>query len=346
MKAAYRMLTALAAAAPLFACGGNATRPPAGTGFANGADVGWLTEMEAQGRKFYSAQGDETECLALLQSLGINAIRLRVWVNPAEHGNWCNTEDVVAKAKRAHALGMRLMINFHYSDWWADPGKQNKPAAWKNFSLGELKATVAEHTQDVLNALKQENLSPEWVQVGNETDDGLLWDTGKASASMRNYAELVRAGYDASKAVFPNAKVIVHVSNGYNNALFRWNFDGLKANGAKWDVIGMSLYPLYAKEKGCGTWREANDACIANINDMIERYGTEVMICEVGMHHTQAEECKNFLSDLIGRTKAVPGNKVLGVFYWEPQCYNWADYHLGAFDNNGKPTVAMDAFKE
>jgi len=344
MKAIYKTLAVLTTAGLLFACNGKRTAP-AGEYFAKGADVGWLTEMEAQGRKFYNAQGEEMECLALLKSLGINAIRLRVWVNPIAHGNWCNTEDVIVKAKRASALGMRLMINFHYSDWWADPGKQNKPAAWTNFSLDELKTAVAAHTEEVLTALKNENIFPEWVQIGNETDNGLLWETGRASANMSNYAALVRAGYDASKAVFPNAKVVVHVSNGYDNKLFRWNFDGLKSNGATWDVLGMSLYPSYAKDKGYNTWQEVNDACLANVNDMIERYGTEVMICEVGMPYTQAQECKDFLTDLISKIKAVPNGKATGVFYWEPQCYNWVGYQLGAFDTTGKPTVAMDAFK-
>jgi arabinogalactan endo-1,4-beta-galactosidase len=332
-----------------FACENNpaapAPTPPVSESFAKGADVSWLTEMEAQNKKFYSAQGDEMECMALLKSLGINSIRLRVWVNPVEHGNWCNKVDVVVKAKRANALGMKIMIDFHYSDWWADPGKQNKPAGWENLSLEDLKNAVSEHTKDVLSALSKENLTPEWVQVGNETDNGMLWETGKASVSMKNYAELVQAGYDAVKSIFPGTKVIVHVSNGYNNALFRWNFDGLKANGAKWDIIGMSLYPSYAKDAGYSTWQEVNNACLANINDMIKRYNTEVMICETGMPYTQAEDCKNFLTDLINKTKSVPNNKVLGVFYWEPECYNWNGYQLGAFDTTGKPTVAMDAFK-
>ena len=330
----------------LFNCNNNSNySKPVEDHFAKGADISWITEMEAKGKKFYNAKGDEMECMALLKSLGINSIRLRVWVNPVEIGNWCNKEDVIVKAKRANELGMKLMINFHYSDWWADPGKQNKPAAWIDYSIEELKNAVSEHTIEILQALKQENITPEWIQIGNETDDGLLWDTGKASKNMKNYAELVKAGYDASKSVFPNQKVIVHVSNGYNNALFRWNYDGLKANGAKWDIIGMSLYPSYAKDNGYETWLEVNDACIANINDMIKRYDTEIMICEVGMPYNQAEECKNFLTDLINKSKEIPDNKVLGVFYWEPQCYNWVGYQLGAFDINGKPTVAMDAFK-
>ena len=313
--------------------------------FAKGADIGWLTEMEAAGKKFFNEQGEEMECITLLKSLGINSIRLRVWVNPIEIGNWCNKEDVIAKAKRANELEMRLMINFHYSDWWADPGKQNKPAEWKNLSLEELKNALSEHTKDILTAFKDENLIPEWVQIGNETDNGLLWDTGKASENMKNYAELIKAGYDAAKSIFPETKIIVHISNGYDNSLFRWNLDGLKTNGAKWDIIGMSLYPTYAKEKGYNTWKEVNEACLLNIHNLIERYGSEVMICEVGMPYNRPEECKNFLTDLINKAKSVPDNKVLGVFYWEPQCYDWKEYQHGAFDNNGKPTVAMQAFK-
>jgi len=345
MKNRFYTVFSLVFLVSLFACKNHTPVPESADSFAKGADISWLTEMEAAGRKFYNAQGEEMECMALLKSLGINSIRLRVWVNPVEHGNWCNKADVIAKAKRADALDMKLMINFHYSDWWADPGKQNKPAAWIDFSMEELKNAVSEHTLDILTALKQENLTPEWVQIGNETDDGLLWETGKASVSMKNYAELIRVGYDASKSVFPNTKVIVHVSNGYDKTLFRWNFDGLKANGATWDVIGMSLYPSYAKDKGYDTWQEVNDACIANINDVIARYGTEVMICEVGMPYNQAEECKKFLTDLINKSRYIPDEKVLGIFYWEPQCYNWVGYQLGAFDNTGKPTVAMEAFK-
>jgi arabinogalactan endo-1,4-beta-galactosidase len=313
--------------------------------FAKGADVSWVTEMEVQGKKFYNAQGKEMECMALLKSLGMNSIRLRVWVNPVEHGNWCDKADLLVKAKRANELGMKLMINFHYSDWWADPGKQNKPAAWENLSLEELKKAVFEHTQDVLNTLKEENITPEWVQIGNETDNGMLWETGKASVDMKSYAALTKAGYDASKSVFPDTKVMVHVSNGYDNALFRWIFDGLKENGVKWDVIGMSLYPSYAQEKGYKTWQEVNAACLANMKDLIARYDTEIIICEVGMPYNRAEECRNFLTDLINKAKSVPNNKVSGIFYWEPQCYNWVNYQLGAFGSNGKPTVAMDAFK-
>ena len=310
--------------------------------FATGADISWLTEMEASGRKFYSADGIQTECLTLLKTLGTNAVRLRVWVNPAN--GWCNAADVLAKARRASDLGMRIMIDFHYSDSWADPGKQFKPAAWTSLDLNGLKTAVANHTKDVLNLLKNNNITPEWVQVGNETGNGMLWDTGKASVSMANYAALTTAGYDAVKEIFPSAKVIVHVHNGYDNGLFRWLFDGLKNNGGKWDVIGMSLYPGWYTVKN--DWAAANTACLANMNDMVSRYNKEVMVVECGMSWDMAATCKNFLTDLIAKTKSVSNGKGLGVFYWEPQSYGqWNGYTLGAFDNSGKPTVALDAFR-
>lgn len=306
--------------------------------FAKGADISWLTEMEHSGRKFYSASGKETECIALLGELGLDAIRLRVWVNPVD--GWCNKEDMLVKAIRANDLGMRLMIDFHYSDWWADPGSQTKPAAWSHFSFDELKEALASHTREVLTLLKNQNITPEWVQVGNETGNGMLWEDGKASVHMQNYALLNNAGYDAVKSVFPDAKVIVHLQNGNDNSLFRWLFDGLKSNNGKWDVIGMSLYP------GKTTWSLMNTECIANVNDMIKRYGTDVMICEVGMPWDEPANCKAFLTDLITKASAVDDNKCLGVFYWEPQSYGqWNGYTLGAFDNQGRPTEALDAFK-
>ena len=306
--------------------------------FSKGADVSWVTQMEASGLKFYNASGTQMECMALLKSLGMNSIRLRVWVNPAD--GWCNSQDLLVKALRAKNLGMRIMIDFHYSDTWADPSKQTKPAAWAGLSFTDLKTAVATHTTTVLNLLKTNGITPVWVQVGNETGNGMLWNDGKADASMSNYAALNNAGYDAVKAVFPTAKVIVHVQSGNDNGLFRWLFDGLKSNGGKWDVIGMSLYPSTTN------WSTMNSNCLANMNDMVARYGTEVMICEVGMSWDSAAAAKSFLSDLITKTKSVTGNHGLGVFYWEPEAYgNWLGYSLGAFDNNGKPTVALDAFK-
>ena len=304
---------------------------------AKGADVSWLTQMEATGKTFYNSSGIATECMQLLKNIGINSIRLRVWVDPA--GGWNNTADVVAKAVRAKNLGLKVMIDFHYSDSWADPGQQTKPAAWAAQDFTTLQTSVYNHTFNVLTTLKTNGVTPEWVQVGNETNDGMLWPTGKASTNMANFAALVNKGYDAVKAVDAAIKVIVHISNGHDNSLFRWIFDGLKNNGGKWDVIGMSLYP------DPSNWSAMNTQCLANMNDMVSRYDKPVMVTEVGMSWDQATACNSFLTDLINKVKSVSGNKGLGVFYWEPQSYgSWQGYTKGAFDNSGKPTAALNAF--
>lgn len=317
---------------------GSSIPNPSTDTFAKGADVSWITEMEASGKKFYNAAGAEMEGIKLLKSLGTNSIRLRVWVNPAD--GWCDIDDLLVKAYRAKNLGMRIMVDFHYSDTWADPSKQTKPAAWADLSFGDLKKAVTAHTTEVLSTLKENGITPEWVQVGNETGNGMLWNDGKADINMKGYAELTNAGYDAVKAIFPNTKVIVHLQNGQDNGLFRWLFDGLKANGGKWDVIGMSLYPT------AENWKEMNTSCLANMTDMVSRYGSEIMICEVGMSWDEAEASKEFLTDLIAKTKSLPNDKGLGVFYWEPQAYGgWQSYTLGAFDDEGKPTIALDAFR-
>jgi arabinogalactan endo-1,4-beta-galactosidase len=318
--------------------GGGTNNPPVvNTDFAKGADISWLTEMEAAGKKFYTSAGTEQDCMQLLKGLGMNAIRLRVWVNPSN--GWNNTADVLAKALRAKALGLKIMIDFHYSDTWADPGNQAKPGGWAGQNITALKQSVTDHTTSVLTTLKINGIIPAWVQVGNETNDGMLWPEGKASTNMNNFAQLIISGYNAVKAVDATIKVIVHISNGFDNSLFRWIFDGLKNNGAQWDITGMSLYPTSAN------WQTLNSQCLANMNDMVARYAKDVMVVEVGMSWDQSTACKSFLDDLIVKVKSVSGGRGLGVFYWEPESYgNWQGYTLGAFDNSGKPTIALNAF--
>lgn len=353
---------------------------PASSAFAKGADISWVTEMEHKGMKFSNAKGEATDCFQLMKDLGLNAIRLRVWVNPSEHGNWCNTADLVVKAKRAKKLDMDVMVDFHYSDWWADPGQQHKPAAWKGLNLADLKKAVANHTADVLNALKAAGVTPKWVQVGNEIRPGMLWDEdaslsgaaydikerdvkGSDSTSeevkyRKNFANLaafINAGYDAVKSVFADAIVIVHLDNGYDNGLYNWFFDELKENGGKWDMIGMSLYPYWAMlEDEKYTPEKTITDCIANIKLVSTKYNCDVMIVETGMEcaddkgnlATEAvlNEGKAQLTRIMKECQENTDGRCKGVFYWEPECRP-GQYRLGAFTADGRPTVIMDAFK-
>ncbi|MDB5006104.1 MAG: arabinogalactan endo,4-beta-galactosidase [Mucilaginibacter sp.] len=312
------------------------TPPVVSASFAKGADISWITQMEASGVKFYDKNGNQQDLFALMKSLGFNSIRLRAWVNPSD--GWCNTADVVAKAIRAKNAGMKIMIDFHYSDSWADPGKQPKPAAWTSLDFPTLVTTMHDYTVSVMNALQTKGITPDWVQVGNETNDGMLWEDGRASKNMANFAALIKSGYSAVKSVSSTTKVIVHLANGFDNATFRWMFDGLKANGAQWDIIGMSLYPSTAN------WATLDSQCLANINDMVSRYSTPCMVVEVGMDITATSTTRDFLTDIITKINGVASGNGLGVFYWEPEAYNWQSYGLGAFDNTGKPTEALDAF--
>ncbi|MCO6024542.1 arabinogalactan endo-1,4-beta-galactosidase [Prevotella cerevisiae] len=338
----FKLLLLCLATSALFSCSSDDDTVPQTaktydmSGFAKGADVSWLTQMEASGDKFYDKNGRETECMSLLRDMGVNAIRLRVWVNPTD--GWCNKQDVLVKAIRAKNLGLRLMIDFHYSDTWADPGSQTTPAAWKDYDLDELKQAVADHTKDVLQTLKDHGIdSVEWVQVGNETRTGMLWPVGQVSdGNTKNFSQLVTAGYDAVKSVYPDAKVIVHIDGGNILSYYTWLFDGLKNDGAKWDVIGMSLYPDDTN------WQQAVTDCLANMTTLNKRYGSKIMVCETGTSW-DATYAKDFMTQLVTGARAL--DCCLGVFYWEPECYNgWNGYTKGTFDNSGRPTSALDVF--
>ncbi len=312
--------------------------------FAKGADVGWLPQMEATGYTFYDADGRPKECLQLLKDRGMNSIRLRVFVNPSDDkaSGHCSKAETIAMALRAQKMGFRIMINFHYSDSWADPSKQNKPKAWENLAFPELLNEVYGHTFDVIQALKLAGVNPEWVQVGNEIPGGMLWPDGSTD-HWNQLGQLLNKGFDAVKAVDQTIKVIVHVDEGNNNEKFRRFFDNATAQKVRYDVIGLSYYPYWIKKDYTETIADLQ----ANLNDMAERYGKEVMIVEVGGEDDKVQNTYELLVATIKAVKNVPNNKGLGVLYWEPQgARSWSQYGLSAWQADGKPSPALNAFKE
>ncbi len=309
------------------------------TAFAKGADVSWLTQLESEGYTYTTTNAVPMECMELLKTkCGVNAVRLRVWVNPTE--GWNNIADVMVKAIRANKLGLRVMIDFHFSDSWADPGKQVTPAAWADYDLPKLKEAVAEHVTKMMNQLLSFGIEPEWVQIGNETRTGMLYPLGNLDSGS-NFAELVNSGYDAVKAIFPESKVIVHVDCGNELYLFTRMFDYLTANNGKYDMIGMSLYPE------TDNWEKMVNDCISNINTVSAKYNKEVMICEIGMAYDQPAICKQFISSLRSKSETATNGKCKGIFYWEPESTPESNggYNKGCF-MNGMPTEALDAFKD
>lgn len=310
--------------------------------FANGADIGWLHQMEATGYKFYNDDGCEEDCLKILKDHGIDSIRLRAWVNPSDDPacGHCRTEEVVEMAIRAENMGFRLMIDLHYSDSWADPEKQNKPAAWENHSFEELVSDVYDYTLDVMNALKNKGITPEWVQVGNEIPNGMLWPEGSTD-NFSQLTKLLNSGYDAVKSVFSDAKVIIHLDQGDDRERFIRFFDNHNDNGGKYDVIGVSYYPYWLNKN----YKETIDNLSRNLEEFVVRYDKEVMVCEIGGEDTEENDTYNMIKEVIKRVKDIPDKKGLGVFYWEPQgAYSWSKYKLSAWGDDGKSTKAIDAF--
>jgi len=322
---------------------GNSQNLPNET-FAKGADISWLPQMEATGYQFYNDNGEKEDCFKILKDHGINSIRLRTFVNPSDDkaSGHCSMDETVAMAVRARKWGMRVMINFHYSDSWADPGKQRKPKAWEGHDFATLLKDLYDYTFNVMTALKSAGVTPEWVQIGNETPGGMIYPEGSTS-NWPQLAQLINKGYDAVKAVSPESKVILHVDQGNNSGRFRWWFDAAKANGARYDVIGLSYYPYWLEGKPDYTL--SIDDLGDNLKDMAMRYGKEVMVVEVGGEDIKVQNTFDMLIAVQKKVKEVPDNKGLGVFYWEPEgARSWSHYALSAWGDDGKPTKALDAF--
>jgi arabinogalactan endo-1,4-beta-galactosidase len=255
----------------------------------------------------------------------------------------------VAAALRAKNLGItRIMVDFHYSDHFADPAYQDKPAAWVGHSFIQLKTDVYNHTYSVMNALKSAGITPEWAAIGNEIRGGMLWPEGSLwpTGHWSQLAQLINSGYDAVKAASPTTKVIVHIDKGTSSSA--WFFDELKNNGGKWDICGLSYYPYW----GGVDYTSNINSLASNMNNLASRYGKEVMVVEVGGQESNPTDTYNCLVATINKMKAVPNGMGTGVFYWEPEANSNVlpdKYTLGTCSlvssNVLKFTHAMDAFK-
>ncbi len=329
--------------------------------FAYGADIGWVQQLEDEGVTWLNDAGTTQDPLQIMKDHGINAVRLRIFVNPDASAYWnkdgttwtmlgyTDKNSVVAAALRAQSLGMRVMVDFHYSDVFADPGHQIKPTAWQNFSVSQLTTAVYNHTYEVMEALLNAGVVPEWVQVGNEMEPGILLPQG----SVNNFANLtafLNAGYDAVKAVSPVSKVVSHLAHGADTAGAQWFFNNfLTVHGGKTDVIAFSFYPYWVGDQ---YWNLTDD--LANtLNSMAATYGKEVMVAEVGGLETNVTDSYWTIRDTIKLVKAVPNGQGIGVFYWEPAVHSSVvpdGYPLGATtavaSNVLQFTHALDAFSD
>jgi beta-galactosidase len=281
-----------------------------------GADISWLPELEARGIHFSDNKG-ERDAIEILKDHGFNYIRLRIFNEPARDSGYspgkgfCDLAHTLAMARRVKAAGLRLLLDFHYSDYWADPGKQYKPAAWRGLGFLTLTDSVYAFTKRVLSALKQQNTLPDMVQVGNEINHGMIWPEG----SMRHpdsLAALIYAGIRGVKAVDATCPIMQHIALGGQNDESHFWLDKMLERQLPFDVIGLSYYPR---------WHGSLSDLRYNIDDLARQYGKDVIVVEYTQYKTEVNNI----------AFSVPGDLGKGTCIWEPLSYGEQ-----MFDKEGK----------
>lgn len=352
------------------------------TDFIKGADVSIMPELERNGTKFYD-NGIEQDGLTILKNHGVNWIRVRIWNNPYVVGpegvGGGNTDEAKAieMAKRAKALGMKVLVDFHYSDFWVDPGQQKKPDAWKNDSGDKLVNDVYAYTAKVMQDFNAQGVTPDMVQVGNELNNGMLWPEAQLTEDNPNgykfLAKLLNAGL---QAVHDNdkdnkVKTMIHLA-GVDVNLYHTFFDNLivKNKVNDFDIIGMSFYPF---------WHGTMDDLKNTMNDVSAKYNKDVIAVETAFGYTLEDadfEKNNFgtneekvsgykatvqgqatgLRDVMATVASVNDNRGLGIFYWAPdwvinEKVGWKSNgggngwdNLTLFDTKGNALESMDTF--
>ncbi|MFG6334453.1 MAG: glycosyl hydrolase 53 family protein [Lachnospiraceae bacterium] len=316
--------------------------------FYKGMDLSTIKEVEGLGGRFYD-HGEEKDVFEILKSYGMNAVRLRLWNDPygpdgTPYGAGTNDLPTTLElAKRAKAQGMEVLLCMHYSDFWADPGKQRVPKAWRGMDAEQLTEEVYSFTRDTLLAMRRAGAFPDLIQVGNELTNGMLWPQGKLleCGNYDNLAKFVSAGIRAVRSLDQEIPIMIHLDNGGNAPMYRDWFDHYLERGEDFQIIGLSYYPF---------WHGSLEELKNNMNDLAVRYGKELVIAEVSMGFTMAdygvyeklaqEERKgyatkpelveklefpmtkkgqaDFMKALFAVIDQVPENKCSGFFYWEP----------------------------
>jgi len=291
-----------------------------------GADISFLPQIEEQGRKFFE-NGKEKDAIKLLRDHGFNYIRLRIFVDP-ENGKgyspgkgYCGLTQTLAMAMRIKDDGMKLLLDFHYSDYWADPQQQNKPQVWTGLDFNTLKDSLKTYTTKVLLALKQQGTLPAMVQIGNEVNHGLLWPDGHIGHPDQ-LADLLKAGVEGVEAVNPALPVMMHIAlGGQNDEAVFW-LDNMIARGVRFDVIGLSYYPRWH-----GTLYDLK----SNLTDLMKRYDKPLIVVEYS-------DFKREVNDIIF---SLPNSMGKGSCIWEP-----LNPRSGLFDRDGKATGLFSVYDE
>ncbi|MBS1533239.1 MAG: glycosyl hydrolase 53 family protein [Bacteroidetes bacterium] len=289
-----------------------------------GADISFLPELESRGMKF-SDNGVQKDAIPILKDHGFNYIRLRIFNDPAAPKGYspgkgfCDLEHTKAMAKRIKAAGMKFLLDFHYSDTWADPGKQFKPAAWQGEDFKALKKSICDFTAKVMQELKDQGTAPDMVQVGNEINHGMIWPDG-AINNLDTLAQFLYSGISAVKAVSPHTAIMLHIALGGQNSESRFWLDNMEQRKVPFDVIGLSYYP-----KWHGTLTDLKN----NMDDLAKRYPQQVMVAEYT--YLKAE-----VNDIAFN---LPDGKSLGTFIWEP-INTWEQF----FDKDGKTNALINVY--
>jgi arabinogalactan endo-1,4-beta-galactosidase len=293
-----------------------------------GADVSSVQRALDLGASYFDASGAKKDPLDILKAAGANYIRLRVWNNPASGYN--NQAKVLAYAKTVKSKGLKLLIDLQYSDTWADPSHQAKPAAWSSHNITQLQTDVFNFTSGICNALKAQGTTPDAMQIGNETNIGMLFSDGEViNSNFTNFSLLLKQGYKAIKACNSGTQVLIHTSDSDSDANARWFYDGIKAQGVSWDVTALSYYCF---------WHGTASNMQSVVSDLKSRYGKPVAIVETAYPFTTANAdsttnivgtlCSGYAATWQGQAQnfadvqtAARNGGAIGVFYWEPTWY-------------------------